>query len=124
MSTNPPPEATVIPVLTPPSPMQIREELETAVIRDLLGPAGGPDEEVDETSVRERYLVGILAPRRQLLAPETFDELAVGGESTTEEGTTDVGALQTPAMFPSSFGMTFGVDGVATAFRITARWGF
>jgi hypothetical protein len=110
--------------LPPPSPLVIRDELETAVIRDLLGPAGGPEEEVDETSVRERYLVGVLAPRRQRLELETFDELAVGGENSAEEGTTDVGAPQTPAMFPSSFGMTFGVADTATALRITARWGF
>ena len=52
------------PVLRAPSPTEIRAELEHAVVRDLLGPAGGSEEEVDETSVRERYLVGMLAPRR------------------------------------------------------------
>ena len=31
--------------------------------RDLLGPAGGPDEEVDERAVRERCILGLLAPR-------------------------------------------------------------
>ena len=35
------------------------------MIRDLLGPAAGPDEELAERSVRERYLVGILAPSRK-----------------------------------------------------------
>jgi hypothetical protein len=35
------------------------------VIRDLLGPAQGPDEELVERSVRERYLVGILAISRK-----------------------------------------------------------
>lgn len=110
-------------VLQAPSPSDIREELQAAVMRDLLGPAGGPEEEVDETSVRERYLVGMLAPRRQVLEPQQFDDLAVGGEGTAEEGTTDIGAPQATTMFPSSFGMTFCVDGAASALLATVRWG-
>ena len=43
-----------------PSSMRIREELERMVVRDLLGPVGGPEEEIDEPSVRDRYLVGML----------------------------------------------------------------
>lgn len=58
-----------------PSAMKIRDELEQMVLADLHGPVGGPEEEVDERSVRERYLVGMLAPRRQELSPEEFDEL-------------------------------------------------
>lgn len=45
-----------------PSPMKIREKLERMVLLDLLGPVGGPEEEIDEPSVRDRYLVGMLAP--------------------------------------------------------------
>ena len=48
-----------------PSPTQIRAELEQMVFADLLGPAGGPDEEVAERTVRDRYLVGVLVPRRR-----------------------------------------------------------
>ena len=35
------------------------------VIRDLLGPAGGPEEELNqyEDHVYQRYLVGMLAPK-------------------------------------------------------------
>jgi hypothetical protein len=58
-----------------PSPMKIREKLEPMVLKDLLGPVGGPEEEIDEPSVRDRYLVGMLAPKRQELSPEEFDEL-------------------------------------------------
>jgi len=39
--------------------------LEERVVGDLLGPAGGPDEELTERNVRDRYLVGVLAPRSQ-----------------------------------------------------------
>ena len=42
--------------------MKIREKLERMVLLDLLGPVGGPEEEIDEPSVRDRYLVGMLAP--------------------------------------------------------------
>ena len=54
----------------------IRDELEQMVLKDLLGPVGGAEEEVDEPSVRDRYLVGLLAPKRQELSPEEFDEPA------------------------------------------------
>jgi len=39
-------------------PSQLRTQLQTAVIADLLGPANGPHEIVDERTVRDRYLVG------------------------------------------------------------------
>ena len=31
-----------------PSPMHIRDELETMLLNDLLGPVSGPEEEIDE----------------------------------------------------------------------------
>ena len=46
----------------PPSDHDLRELLHDAVEKDLLGPASGPDEEILGTSVRDRYLVGKLAP--------------------------------------------------------------
>jgi hypothetical protein len=106
-----------------PSPSQIRAELLQAVHLDLLGPAGGPEEEIDERSVRDRSLVGMLAPKRQELSPEEFDELAQGGVGTTEDGSTDFTAPPAVTMFPSSFGMTFCADPKAEALQITARWG-
>jgi hypothetical protein len=41
----------------------VRELLELATRDDLLGPANGPEELVVDMSVRDRYLVGKLAPR-------------------------------------------------------------
>lgn len=41
----------------------IRELLQLAVMDDLLGPAGGPNERIVDMGVRDRYLVGKLAPR-------------------------------------------------------------
>jgi hypothetical protein len=106
-----------------PSPMKIREELEQMVLNDLLGPVGGPEEEIDEPSVRDRYLVGMLAPKRQELSPEEFDELPQGGSGSVEDGSTETTSPATKTMFPSSFGMTFCVGLDAKALQLTAHWG-
>jgi len=82
-----------------PSPLQLRTELEEMVRRDLLGPAGGPHEEVDERNVRGRYIVGLLAPRGQSILP-------VGGSADDQDGKTDTAILQTASMLPSSIGLT------------------
>ena len=61
----------------------IRELLELAVRDDLLGPAQGPFEEIIDMSVRDRYLVG-------KIAPITFASNASSAESQTEETQTDL----------------------------------
>lgn len=48
---------------TPREQAYIRELLQLAVMDDILGPASGPEEEIVGMSVRDRYLVGKLAPR-------------------------------------------------------------
>lgn len=82
---------------------QLRAELEAMILGDLLGPAGGENEELVERSVRDRYLVGVLAPSRSGAAADTVrgdeepdedtplipDELAEGGSDTPDDGTTD-----------------------------------
>ena len=37
------------------TPLELRTELHKMVVADLLGPAGGENEEVDEATVRSRY---------------------------------------------------------------------
>src|SRR5690349_17069952 len=100
-----------------PSPRALRQRLEDAVVRDLLGPAGGPDEEVEERGVSERYLVGMLAPKSRRVEPEQMDELANAsdGRQSNEEGRTDAGALQKTTLFPSTLGLTCSVDCETTA---------
>lgn len=112
-----------------PSPRQLRDELEELARRDLLGPAGGPEEIVAEQAVRGRYIVGLLAPRNQTAFPddpedltEDQTELAVAGEDT-EDGVADSMVPQAVSMLPSAIGMTFTIDGDAKAIKITARWG-
>ena len=117
------PGASYSPILKTPSHSEIRDMLEDLVVHDLLGPAGGPEEEVIEDRVRERYLVGMLAPRRVSVEGTEIDELAVAGTDSYDEGKTEQGVAQSGTMFPSSMGMTFAVDGEATALKITVRWG-
>src|SRR5215469_14316971 len=102
-----------------PSPMKIRDVLVRMVFADLHGPVGGEAEEIDEQSVRERYLVGMIAPKRQELSPEEFYELPQGGSDTVEEGTTEYSAPTTKTMFPSSFGLTFCLDLEAKELQVT-----
>lgn len=118
-------------VLEIPTHYQIRKELEQAILNDLLGPAGGEEEEIDEARVSDRYLVGLLAPQNRRIRPdeleesrEQMDDLAVSGQSTTEDGTTETNIVP-PAdkMFPSSLGMTFCVSAAGKALQISASWG-
>src|SRR5205823_4348976 len=101
-----------------------RDELERLVLQDLLGPAGGPEEELDEGSVRDRYLVGMLAPKDQQIVPEELDELAVPEEGSIEDGLNDDTAPQITSLFPSSIGMSFCVDDTVTSLSVKASWGY
>ena len=59
-----------------PSPTQIRAELDDLVQRDLLGPAGGADEEIADGNPQDRYLMGMLSPAFQALPAGEIDSLA------------------------------------------------
>jgi hypothetical protein len=64
----------------------LRQELEDLIRRDLLGPAGGEQETITEQSVRNRYLLGMLAPLKVVeVDEEPFDELADSSEDNAEE---------------------------------------
>lgn len=107
-----------------PTSLDLRSQLHQMVVKDLLGPAGGPDEMVDESSVRSRYVVGLLAPKGQTTLPDEHDELAQdGGPDDPQDGKPDAPAAPAPAMLPSSFGLTFSVSDQAQAVQVTARWG-
>ncbi len=116
---------TALPVIADDTPREqayIRELLEAAVTDDLLGPADGPHEEIVEMSVRDRYLVGKLAPRDSLVEEE--DDLAgASGRVEAEEGLREVDASTNQSLVPSSFGFTFCVDGSVQTLEVEARWG-
>jgi ribosomal protein L24E len=124
--------------------IQLRAKLEEMVINDLLGPAGGPEEEITERNVHDRYLVGVLAPRTVTTAPvhtsakasttdtepeeeeETPaipDELAEGGEDSIDDGKTDQDVPVAQAHFPSSIGFTFSVGCKTKSLVVAASWG-
>ena len=110
------------------TPYQIRQQLEEKIIKDLLGPVGGPQEEIDEGRVSDRYLVGLLAPQRRdrqpiQTAPELQDSLEVAGTETVEDGSSEQTSAAAKTIFPSAFGMTFSVDLDAEALQIIAGWG-
>lgn len=105
------------------NPAQIRAELESALVRDLLGPYQGPDEIIEEPDVRSRYLVGMLAPKGQSALPEEMDSLASGGVDG-QDGITDAPPSRAAAsMLPRSIGLSFAVNGGATHLQISTRWG-
>jgi len=114
-------------ILNPPTPSELRAELESAIIKDLYGPAGGEYEEVDEARMSERYLVGVIAPQKRNPEgdgePEQLDDIAIADKENPEEGCADAHAATTASIFPSSMGMTFCVDKRARALSITASWG-
>ena len=128
----------------------IRELLQLAVVDDLLGPAGGPYERIVDMSVRDRYLVGKLAPRDDAqggieglegpLAEEDVEEptdpivpgqhepgaefgTATGRVEPESDSSDEIDAASNQSLVPSSFGMTFCVDGDAECIEVEARWG-
>ena len=126
----PGPATTVVPVapasvLAAPTPAAIRDELTNMVIRDLLGPAGGPEEELNqfEDHVYGRYLVGMLAPQDSEIPGGELDELAVGDGDEGEEGSEDVGVPAGSTYFPSSMGMSFVVAAETKEIVVEAEWG-
>ena len=125
----------------------VRDLLQQAVIDDLLGPARGANEEIVGISVRDRYLVGKLAPRvpyagdddvapftdaDELTEPEDLvpvankdhnpqSKSATGPEDDTEDAAID--ATNNQSLVPSSLGFTFCIDGALPEFELIASWG-
>jgi Helicase conserved C-terminal domain len=111
-----------LPVTTP---HEIRDKLTRMVVRDLLGPAGGEDEELDqrEDHVFQRYLVGMLAPKASELPGQQMDELATEEDEETEDGATESGVPTGSTYFPSSMGLSFVADGDAKKIVVECEWG-
>ncbi|PTU27595.1 helicase [Bacillus subtilis] len=108
----------------------IRELLQYAVIDDLLGPTGGPEEEIIGISVRDRYLVGKLAPQdtaNQGIDEEQFkaslEPASASGIVDTEVPDAEVDASTNQSLVPSSLGFTFCVDGTVENIEVRASWG-
>lgn len=123
----------------------IRELLQLAVMDDLLGPAGGPHERIVDMGVRDRYLVGKLAPQEVAERGQDFpvdaetagddeEDLVVKAAAGTidspsvkstpdKEGADEVDAVNNQSLVPSSLGFTFCVAGDIAEIELEARWG-
>src|SRR5438093_13072610 len=113
--------STETPLLQPPlpaiTPHAIRDELTDMVVNDLLGPAGGPAEELDqrEDRVTGRYLVGMLAPKSTPVEAASQDALGTDEADDPEVGPSDASTTSSDTFFPNSIGMSFLVDRDAKA---------
>lgn len=127
----------------------IRELLQLAVMDDLLGPAGGGHEYIVDMGVRDRYLVGKLAPREtnknddnpwegdsvdidsgvhEELRPGIHEPGAEFGRATgrvepESDSSDEIDATSNQSLVPSSLGMTFCISGDVEAIEIQAGWG-
>ncbi len=110
-------------ILKLPSASGVRDEFQKLIFEDLLGPKGGPNEEIDEQNVGDRYLVGMLAPQRSLLDVNEADELPVAGHASEEDGKAEMTEPQTETLIPSSLGLTFSVSAEVTQIKVKACWG-
>lgn len=103
------------------SPAAIREEFEQLIVDDLLGPAGGPEEALPTQPVpRDRYLVGLLAPKASYVSPSRFDAATAAEPSG---GTSEDHVASPPQLVPSALGLTFAVSAETKALAIDAGWG-
>ena len=134
---------------TVPSPLVLRDMLEEMAVKELQGPSQGDEEEVSER-IRDRYLVGILAPRQRAedmplplfekpAAPPAEDddnlegdfppgeELGIEGVGrgnlSGDDGPTELSAPMSKAVYPSSLGLSFCVPLETTSLKVTTRWG-
>jgi hypothetical protein len=132
-------------ILQKATPREIREKLVAMIYKDLLGPVNGENEEVDEPSLTERYLVGAIAPRKRYTKvasgdqigdqigdeidltqeedPAQQDNLAIAGKKNSDDGDTEEVAPPS-SLFPSSIGLSFCVDGDFEEIDIHASWGY
>ncbi|MFE7113902.1 DISARM system helicase DrmA [Streptomyces sp. NPDC057654] len=112
---------------------EVRDELGELIRRDLLGPWEGSEEKFDPRAAgpRDRYLVGMLGPKRNLansLAPvyEQIDDDSDGeGDGTDHIPPERLTTQNAGRMWASSMGMMFAVHAEAGAdvIGVRVRWG-
>jgi len=104
----------------------IRDELQSLVLKELLGPSGA-DEEMSEPniSVGDRYILGKLAPSGQALIEDDNDAITIidGQAESQEDGKTDADIRSAASLHPSAIGMSFVVVPTTNVLLVTAKWG-
>ncbi len=111
--------------------VEVRQNLEDLIVRDLLGPWDG-ESELIKGSPKSRYLVGMLAPvvRNPEVQKESTEgedgEVAVMGEANSD-GSGDDAVEDSVAsgllMHPSSMGLRCQVSAEVLSLRVVVRWG-
>lgn len=114
----------------PVSSFEVRDELQEIVRRDLLGPWGPDDEKFAPKAMgpRERYLVGMLGPKRSPRsaleradeAPDTEDGVQGGGEAELPEVTS---SQSLGRIWASSMGLSCAVKADVDVIVATIGWG-
>lgn len=112
--------------------LALRDEFHKLVVRQLLGPYDGAEEELPG-QVRYRYLVGRLAPRRatdskervtieSVTEPTQYGDAEAGQDS--EDGQVEAPITSSDSLMPSSIGLSFAVTNAVTQIKVTAKWGY
>ncbi len=121
----------------------VRDLLQLAVKDDLLGPADGDVEEIVGMSVRDRYLVGRLAPRvvdqtGGSASEEDGDAATLQLKANPDHASRDNSTVPSPAaedeeaeadesdnrsLTPSSLGLTFCIDKDQKEVELSVSWG-
>ncbi|WP_347958103.1 helicase-related protein [Gordonia aichiensis] len=101
---------------------RFRDKMVDALVDDLVGPAGGEDEEIGEAPLN-RYIVGALWPRPESSADADAEAQSsaadVGGAEADSEADEGSPVAEARMRFPSSMGMTLSVRASANAVTIT-----
>jgi hypothetical protein len=110
-----------------PGPSALRDEFVERITMDLLGPAGGPTERFQArggaTRVRDRYLVGMLAPKETIAFDESRDDDPALGQSEQGEPALPERKSSGASLFPSSIGMSVTLEPACTALQVVTEWG-
>ena len=79
------------------SPRELRDELEELIRDDLIGPLGGPEEELEDAPI-DRYLLGLLAPQFRFGVGagtgSSGDDEPMAAELLPEDGLADGGITE------------------------------
>lgn len=104
------------------SSRQVRSELERFLVRDLLGPWAGEAEVLPAGTVpSERYILGVLSPKGDVLDPETTD--ATASDDGSGEGAAEVtAAAAAGSMAPASLGLSFSLPLDVREVSVMASW--
>ena len=84
-----------------------RNDIVDELIKDLIGPAEGPDEVITDLPL-DRYIAGVLWPADDLLQEEVAAEPDSGEAEENDAGDSPIS--QALMRYPTSMGITFSVD--------------